>query len=264
VPRWFAWLLLAMVLLSVGGMAAVLWAAEVTLSWQANTESDLAGYKIYQSTISGQYSAPVMTVGKVTTQTVTLPQLDIATTYFFVLTAYDLAGNESQQSLEVSKTIVGLPATAPPGVPVLTVTASSPTEFDITWPTISDGAGGVAQVDIRLGSPTDHWGLMVSQACPSSPCRVTGLIGGTAYQVQAVAYRTEATSNIFGALSAPIMMTTTVPDLPPAQPQGLTIASASADSVVIVASAAACKKILTTITGTTQTQHRRTLTCVRP
>ena len=109
VPRWFVLLLLVMILLSVGGMAAVLFAADVTLSWQANTELDLAGYKVYQSTVSGQYGAAVSTVGSVTTQTLTLPQLDVDTTYFFVITAYDLAGNESEQSLEVSKMVAGIP-----------------------------------------------------------------------------------------------------------------------------------------------------------
>lgn len=262
VPTWFAWLLLAMVLLAAGGMAGVLLAADVTLSWTANTESDLAGYKVYQSTIAGQYGPPVATLGTVTTQTLTLPQLEVDTTYFFSITAYDLAGNESLKSLEVSRLVVGIPPKAPPGVPILTVTAKE-TELLVTWAPVPDGAGGVAQVDIRLGSPTDHWGLMVSQACPTAPCTIV-VQPATTYQVQAVAYRAEATSNIFGTLSVPVTVTTTVPDLPPAPPQGLTIASATPDQVVLVASRIQCPKgIVTSTKGGTLTQFKRTVTCLK-
>lgn len=34
-----------------------------TLRWTPNTERDLAGYKIYQSTTSGQYGDPIAVVG---------------------------------------------------------------------------------------------------------------------------------------------------------------------------------------------------------
>lgn len=87
-------------------MVAPATAADVVLNWNANPESDLAGYKIYQSTISGQYGSPVATLGKVTTTTLVLPQLTVDAAYFFVITAYDLSGNESGMSAEVSKTVL--------------------------------------------------------------------------------------------------------------------------------------------------------------
>lgn len=75
------------------------------LTWNANTEADLAGYKVYQSTVSGVYSTPVATLGKVVTHTLTLPQLSVDTRYFVTITAYDLSGNESLKSTEVSKLV---------------------------------------------------------------------------------------------------------------------------------------------------------------
>lgn len=78
----------------------------VTLSWAANSESDLAGYKIYFGTASGEYSAsgsPAI-IGNATTYTVTGLQRN--TTYFFALSAYDSAGNESALSAEVSRSIL--------------------------------------------------------------------------------------------------------------------------------------------------------------
>jgi hypothetical protein len=75
-----------------------------TLSWSANTETDLVGYKVYRATASGAYGAPIATLGGATTSYVA-PGLQTGTTYFFVVTAYDAAGNESPFSNEVSKSI---------------------------------------------------------------------------------------------------------------------------------------------------------------
>ncbi len=78
----------------------------VTLSWSANGETDLAGYKIYFGTSSGNYTAsgsPTV-IGKATSYTVTGLQRN--TTYFFALSAYDSAGNESALSGEASKSIL--------------------------------------------------------------------------------------------------------------------------------------------------------------
>jgi len=73
-----------------------------TLTWNANTETDLAGYKVYFGTQSGVYGAPV-TLGKVTSYTVT--NLAKGNTYFFTVTAVDNAGNESKPAPELSKSI---------------------------------------------------------------------------------------------------------------------------------------------------------------
>lgn len=75
-----------------------------TLIWNANGESDLGGYKIYRATASGAYGAPIATItGNQTSHVVS--GLQPGTTYFFVITAYDNAGNESGWSNEVSKSI---------------------------------------------------------------------------------------------------------------------------------------------------------------
>jgi hypothetical protein len=73
--------------------------------------TDLAGYRVYQSTTSGTYNAgPVATVAAPSTgggtATTTINNL-AAGTYYFVVRAYDSSGNESTNALpsEVSKTI---------------------------------------------------------------------------------------------------------------------------------------------------------------
>lgn len=66
----------------------------------------MAGYKVYFGTSSGQYtvSGSPTVIGKVTSYTVTGLQRN--TTYFFALSAYDSAGNESALSGEASKSIL--------------------------------------------------------------------------------------------------------------------------------------------------------------
>lgn len=91
--------------------AANINAASVSLAWDANSESDLAGYKIYASLTSGSYiSSNSVDVGNVTSYTVT--GLQASTTYYFVATAYDTDGYESDYSDEVNKTTAADPAPA--------------------------------------------------------------------------------------------------------------------------------------------------------
>ncbi|BCA54079.1 hypothetical protein W02_12190 [Nitrospira sp. KM1] len=74
------------------------------LQWNANKEQNLSGYRVYRATSSGGYGAPVATLqGNVTS--FTSSGLQLGTTYFFVITAYDSQGNESGWSNEVSKSI---------------------------------------------------------------------------------------------------------------------------------------------------------------
>jgi fibronectin type 3 domain-containing protein len=78
--------------------------SSVTLTWNANKESDLAGYRVYRATSSGTYGAPIATIQGNTTSYVATG-LQLGMTYFFVVTAFDIAGNESPYSNEVSKSV---------------------------------------------------------------------------------------------------------------------------------------------------------------
>jgi hypothetical protein len=73
-----------------------------TLTWDANSEANLAEYKVYMGTQSGVYGTPI-SVGNTTSYTV--GNLTGGRTYYFSLTAVDSAGNESERSAEVSKPV---------------------------------------------------------------------------------------------------------------------------------------------------------------
>src|SRR3989454_10789310 len=91
---------------------AVANAAQVTLAWDANTDPDLAGYKLYYGLSSGSYQSSV-DVGNVTSYT--LPGLLDGRIYYFAATAYNVSLAESGFSNEVSKAIA---AVTPPTVSI--------------------------------------------------------------------------------------------------------------------------------------------------
>lgn len=95
----------AMVIVAVPRPAS---AATRTLAWDANTETDLAGYRLSYGTAPGSYSTTV-DVGKVTQWTVS--GLSAGVTYYFVVRAYNTAGLVSDFSNPVNETIVIVPQT---------------------------------------------------------------------------------------------------------------------------------------------------------
>lgn len=260
VCRMFCALVVALCLLPAFALAE-------TLTWNANTEADLAGYKVYRSTTSGVYGTPLATLGKVTTYTITLPAQSVGTTYFMVVTAYDVAGNESGRSNEVSKFIAAAPTVTKPGIPILTVSAPTASSLTVSYPTVSDGAGGIAKVDIRYAvapALTNFgWGSAPSATCTASPCVITGLAAATKYETQAVAYR-PGVPNVYGTLSAVVSGTTlATANPPPAAPGGLQITKNTLGEIIIVARVADCLRVATSTLGSTATIHQRTVTCLR-
>ena len=89
--------LLALLAIALLLSPMVAYGAAVTLAWDANTEPDLAGYRIHYGTASGDYSHTI-DVGNITTYTLT--GLEEDGTYYLVATAYDEDDNESGCSRE--------------------------------------------------------------------------------------------------------------------------------------------------------------------
>ncbi len=94
-------------LVRLGGCALLLFAAhasagQVHLAWDAVSSPSLAGYRLYYGQTSGTYPTYI-DVGLQTTATVT--GLTAGQTYYFVVTAYDTAGDESGPSNTVTVTM---------------------------------------------------------------------------------------------------------------------------------------------------------------
>ncbi len=73
------------------------YSAQVTLAWNPNNESDLAGYKLYYGNSSRNYDTNI-DVGYQTSYTIS--GLVDGNAYYFAATAYDFSGNESGYSAE--------------------------------------------------------------------------------------------------------------------------------------------------------------------
>ena len=104
----------------IGVIASNALAAQATLAWDPNTESDLAGYRVHYGTASGSYTVHT-DVHNVTTYTVT--GLTAGQTYYFAATAYDASGNESGYSNPVSYAVPA--ANGAPTTPATPTGASS-------------------------------------------------------------------------------------------------------------------------------------------
>ena len=80
-----------------------------SLTWDANAESDLAGYRVYYRDVGGGPSWAMTDVGNI----IIVPLADLGITadgHEFFVTAYDVSGNESGAS-----NIVDDVAPSPPG-----------------------------------------------------------------------------------------------------------------------------------------------------
>ena len=82
----------------------------VTLAWDANPETNLAGYRLQYGTTPGVYPNSI-DAGNTTSATVS--GLNQGTAYYFVVVAYDSAGLTSPPSAQVGYTVPGDPNTAP-------------------------------------------------------------------------------------------------------------------------------------------------------
>ncbi len=80
---------------------------QATLSWNPNSEADLAGYKVCYGRTSGTHNFTI-DVGLTATPAapaVTLTSFETYGLLFFVIKAYDTTGNISNESEEVSKAV---------------------------------------------------------------------------------------------------------------------------------------------------------------
>jgi hypothetical protein len=94
----------AVLLLATTVFPQPLHAGNITLAWNANSETNLAGYKLYYGTTSGIYTKSNV-VALVTTSTIS--NLVAGATYYFAATAFTTTAQESAFSTEVSWTMAG-------------------------------------------------------------------------------------------------------------------------------------------------------------
>src|SRR5437773_12292233 len=121
-------------------------AGQLTVAWTANTESNLAGYKVYYGTSSHSYQTSI-DVGNQTTYIVT--GLLAGQTYYFAVTAYNTSHAESGYSNETSGVVGG-----GGGLPAGLVSAYAFDEGVGTTTSDASGSGNTATISGATWSAT--------------------------------------------------------------------------------------------------------------
>lgn len=147
----------------------------VGVAWTANTEVDLASYKIYRSTVSG---GPYALVGQVLAPNTTFADssADYGTTYYYKVTAIDTAANESAGSAQVSAVPL---EHVPPTPPTVSVTGHGDGMVSLAWSGATDNVG-VTGYDVWMKqSVSGTWAKQadVTDAAYSK----SGLVNGMTY-----------------------------------------------------------------------------------
>lgn len=207
----------------------VAWGA--TLTWNANTDPDLAGYRVYQCSQqpcgrANGTATPLATLGKVTSFNIGTP----ATVQYYVVTAYDFANNESSESNVTTYTPAGNPPPAPNPTPTPPTTpppviGASPLALTFS---AQQGSGNPASQRLNIsntGGGTLTWAASEnSNWLAISPASGTG--SGAITLTVTTGARTAGTYSGTIALSAngalsvtiPVTFTVTAQPTPPSTP----------------------------------------------
>jgi hypothetical protein len=125
--------------------------AEVTLAWDANSEPDVVGYKLYYGTASGNYS---QSIDAGNTTQITITGIQAGVTYYFAATAYNAQAGESGFSKEVSYTVSALDTD---GDGVIDGEDAFPLDPNESVDTDGDGVGNNADEDDDNDGMPDNW-----------------------------------------------------------------------------------------------------------
>jgi hypothetical protein len=129
-------------------------ASSLRITWNANTETDLAGYKVYYGTQSGTYGTPIV-LGKVTSYD--LPNVATGKTYFVALTAYNSSGSESPRSTEMSAYVP-----APQAQPLITLVSPVTGTVQKTTPKFVWSGTGFVSYKVYASTSTKSYSRIYS------------------------------------------------------------------------------------------------------
>ncbi|MCG3115415.1 MAG: DNRLRE domain-containing protein [Candidatus Manganitrophus sp. SA1] len=200
-------------ILSFFFFSTTVFAGDATLTWNANTEADLAGYRVYFGTASRTYG-PSVNVGKATSHTLT----GLANqTYFFAVTAYDTAGKESAFSVEVSKSIT-TPDTVAPVLSSINAGSIAANSAVITW-----GTNEPTDTQVQYGTTTSYGSstTRVTTLVTVHSQTLTGLLPSTLYHYRVLSR--DAAGNLATSLDNTFTTPAAAPAPPPSSSTSATV-----------------------------------------
>jgi hypothetical protein len=128
--------------------------SSVTLVWAPSSDPNASGYNVYFGTTSHNYTSMV-TVGNTTSATI--PGLTPGTTYYFAITTYDMSGNESVFSSEVSYLV--------PTIIPTTTTMTSVADFGGQFGFVVNGVPGTQYV-VQASTNLTDWIAIQTNTAP--------------------------------------------------------------------------------------------------
>ncbi|ATB42065.1 Endo-1,4-beta-xylanase A precursor [Cystobacter fuscus] len=178
--------------LPVGLLAAAANPTQINLSWNANTEPDLAGYNVYRSTTSGfTPSAANRVASGLTTASYSDAGLKASTVYYYKVTAVDTSGNESPASSQSSASTPA-PDTLPPAAPAgLKATSASSSQINLSWTASTEAdLKGYSVYRSTTSGFTPSAANRIASGLTTASYASTGLTASTAYYYKITAVDT--------------------------------------------------------------------------
>jgi len=179
---------------------------QVTLSWGAVNSA--TSYNLYYATTSGVTKANGTRLANAASPAVQTG-LNAGTTYYYVVTAVNSAG-ESAASVQVAATtLAAVPSPTAPAAPTGVTAAGGANQATISWPTVS----GAASYNVYWSTTNGVTKASTTKANGvTSPFTATGLSAGTTY------YFIVTAANSIGESAASAQVTANTNAAPPAVP----------------------------------------------
>jgi Fibronectin type III domain len=149
-------------------------AQSVTLAWNPNSETNLAGYRMYYGTSPRSY-ANVTNLSNLQT-TCTIHQIQEKTTYYFAVTAFTDDGLESDYSEEVAYTV---PYTTPFAPSDLSVTSNTNGIANLNWKVGNDPLFPSAVTRVYYGTVQGQFTRYFEVPSGTTNITITGLSTGS-------------------------------------------------------------------------------------
>ncbi len=167
---------------------------EVRLSWNPSSDAaGVTGYNVYCGPFTGYK------VASTPNTTFTVSGLSPNTQYYFQVSAFDAAGNDSGPTRRSATTLRSASDTTAPTVPTgLAGTATSATAIRLTWTASTDPSSGAAPASGVAGYRIYRGGAQIGTAT-STTYTDTGLTTGTTYSYQVVAVDAAGNASGFSA-----------------------------------------------------------------
>ena len=163
-----------------GNLSAKPGDASVTLSWEANKETDLKGYTVFWGASSGALANSSFVDKTQTTKTIT--GLTNGKAYFFAVNAVDIAGNTSAQTSSLNATPIAAPApgdSTPLATPSSLVASAGDAEVNLTW--AANLEPDLKGYNIYSGTTAGSLSLAGFAGKVNSSKKFTGLTNGQTY-----------------------------------------------------------------------------------